>query len=222
MSGTIIANPNHVKVFNFERKSYPNLQGSFVYMHTHPITNTSTMVSTRISVWAYIDSLTTAERWLLMRIFEHRNFKNNTANVVGTTITEKDYIKNGYQKLYEDGWICRVKRAFYMLNPAVIETDSTLMVDTILVWNSHCHSEAITQMPDNYQLTTFDMDTSHILDLIKQGKFQVATDNELQSILNFMRTSKWLDANNMLTNRRPSTAKYAQLLLDECKRRNLI
>lgn len=82
-------NPNHVKVYSFDRKSYPNLQGSFIYMHTHPLTKSNSTPSARISVWAYIDSLNTAERWLLMRILDQRNFKNNTANVLGTTATEK-------------------------------------------------------------------------------------------------------------------------------------
>lgn len=222
MSGTIISNPSHVKVYSFDRKSYPNLQGSFIYMHTHPLTKSNSMSSARISVWAYINSLTTAERWLLMQILDHRNFKNNTANVLGTTVTEKDYIKKGYQKLFEDGWIARIKRAFYMLNPVVIETDTTLMVDTILLWNTHCHNDAVIKMPQNYQLTTFDMDTSHLLDLIKQGEFKATPDGELQSILNFMRTAKWLDANNEFTDRKPSTAKYAQHLLDECRLRGLL
>lgn len=222
MSGTIISNPSHVKVYGFDRKSYPNLQGSFIYMHTHPLTKSNSTSSARISVWAYINSLTTAERWLLMQILDHRNFKNNTANVLGTTVTEKDYIKKGYQKLFEDGWIARIKRAFYMLNPVVIETDTTLMVDTILLWNTHCHNDAVIKMPQNYQLTTFDMDTSHLLDLIKQGEFKATPDGELQSILNFMRTAKWLDANNEFTDRKPSTAKYAQHLLDECRLRGFL
>ena len=191
-------------------------------MHTHPLTKSNSAPSTRISVWAYIDSLTTAERCLLMQILDQRNFKNNIANVLGTTVTEKDYIKKGYQKLFEDGWVARIKRAFYMLNPAVIETDTTLMVDAILLWNTHCHNNAVIEMPQNYQLTTFDMDTSHLLDLIKQGEFKAATDSELQSLLNFMRTAKWLDANNVFTDRKPSTATHAQHIVDECKTRGLI
>ena len=222
MSSTIISNPNHVKVYSFDRKSYPNLQGSFIYMHTHPLTKSNSTPSARISVWTYIDSLTTAERWLLMRILDQRNYKNNTANVLGTTATEKDYIKKGYKKLFEDGWVARIKRAFYMLNPAVIETDTTLMVDNILLWNTHCHNDAVIKMPQNYQLTTFDMDTDHLLDLIKQGEFKATTDSELQSLLNFMRTAKWLDANNVFTDRKPSTATHAQHIVDECKTRGLI
>ena len=222
MSSTIISNPNHVKVYSFDRKSYPNLQGSFIYMHTHPLTKSNSTPSARISVWTYIASLTAAERWLLMQILDQRNFKNNTANVLGTTVTEKDYIKKGYQKLFEDGWVARIKRAFYMLNPAVIETDTTLMVDAILLWNTHCHNDAVIEMPQNYQLTTFDMDTAHLLDLIKQGEFKATTDSELQSLLNFMRTAKWLDANNVFTDRKPSTATHAQHIVDECKTRGLI
>ena len=222
MSGTIISNPNHVKVYSFDRKSYPNLQGSFIYMHTHPLTKSNSTPSARISVWTYIDSLTTAERWLLMRILDQRNYKNNTANVLGTTVTEKDYIKKGYKKLFEDGWVARIKRAFYMLNPAVIETHSSLMVDAILLWNAHCHNDAVIEMPTQYQLTTFNMDTAHLLDLIKQGEFKATTDSELQSLLNFMRTAKWLDANNVFTDRKPSTATHAQHIVDECKTRGLI
>lgn len=222
MSGTIISNPNHVKVYSFDRKSYPKLQGSFIYMHTHPLTKSNSTPSARISVWTYIDSLTTAERWLLMRILDQRNYKNNTANVLGTTVTEKDYIKKGYKKLFEDGWVARIKRAFYMLNPAVIETHSSVMVDTILLWNAHCHNDAVIEMPTQYQLTTFDMDTAHLLDLIKQGEFKATTDSELQSLLNFMRTAKWLDANNVFTDRKPSTATHAQHIVDECKTRSLI
>lgn len=222
MSGTIISNPSHVKVYSFDRKSYPNLQGSFIYMHTHPLTKSNSMSSARISVWAYINSLTTAERWLLMQILDHRNFKNNTANVLGTTVTEKDYIKKGYQKLFEDGWIARIKRAFYMLNPVVIETDTTLMVDTILLWNTHCHNDAVIKMPQNYQLTTFDMDTAHLLDLIKQAEFTTLADTELLSIIAYMRTANWLDNNDSLTERTPSTATHAQHIVDECKTRGLI
>lgn len=222
MSGTIISNPNHVKVYSFDRKSYPNLQGSFIYMHTHPLTKSNSTPSARISVWAYIDSLTTAERWLLMRILDHRNFKNNTTNVLGTTVTEKGYIKKGYQKLFEDGWVARIKRGYYMLNPAVIETHSSLMVDTILLWNAHCHEDAIIDMPTQYQLTTFDMDTAHLLDLIKQAEFTTLADTELLSIIAYMRTANWLDNNDSLTERTPSTVKHAQHIVDECKTRGLI
>lgn len=131
-------------------------------------------------------------------------------------------MKHGYKKLFEDGWIARTKRAFYMLNPAVIETPSSVMVDTILLWNAHCHNDAVIEMPQKYQLTTFGMDTSRLLDLIKQGEFKASTDSELQSLLNFMRTAKWLDANNAFTDRKPSTATHAQLVVDECKTRGLI
>ena len=222
MSGTIISNPNHVKVYSFDRKSYQNLRGSFIYMHTHPMTKSNSTPSARISVWAYIDSLTTAERWLFMQILDKRNYKNNIANVLGTTVTEKDYIKKGYKKLFEDGWVARIKRAFYMLNPVVIETDTSLMVDTILLWNAHCHNDAVIEMPQNYQLTTFDMDTSHILDLIKQAKFTTLADAELLSIIAYMRTANWLDNNDSLTARTPSTATHAQHIVDECKTRGLI
>lgn len=62
--------------------------------------------------------------------------------MLSTTATEKDYIKNGYKKLYEDGWICRVKRSHYMLSPAVIAIDPTLVNDVVLLWNTHCHIDA--------------------------------------------------------------------------------
>lgn len=222
MSGTIISNPNLVKVYSFDRKSYPNLQGSFIHMHTHPLTKSNSTPSARISVWTYINSLTTAERWLLMQILDQRNFKNNIANVVGKCQTEKNYIKLGYTKLFKDGWVTRIKRGYYMLNPAVIETHSSLMVDAILLWNAHCHEDAIIQMPQNYQLTTFDMDTAHILDLIKQAKFTTLADTELLSIIAYMRTANWLDNNDSLTARTPSTATHAQYIVDECKTRGLI
>lgn len=191
-------------------------------MHTHPLTKSNSTPSARISVWTYIDSLTTAERWLLMRILDQRNYKNNTANVLGTTVTEKDYIKKGYKKLFEDGWVARIKRGYYMLNPVVIETHSSLMVDTILLWNAHCHADAIIKMPTQYQLTTFDMDTAHLLDLIKQAKVTTLADAELLSIITYMRTANWLDNNDNLTVRTPSTATYAQYIVDECKTRGLI
>ena len=222
MSGIIISNPNHVNVYSFDRKSYPNLQGSFIHMHTHPLTKSNSTPPAHISVWAYIDSLTTAERWLLMQILDHRNFKNNTANIVGKCQTEKNYIKLGYTKLFKDGWIARIKRAYYMLNPVVIETDVSLMVDAILLWNTHCHNDAVIEMPQNYQLTTFDMDTAHLLDLIKQAKFTTLADAELLSIIAYMRTANWLDNNDSLTARTPSTATHAQYIVDECKTRGLI
>ena len=109
-----------------------------------------------------------------------------------------------------------------MLNPAVIETHYSLMVDTILLWNAHCHNDAAIEVPQNYQLTTFDMDTSHILDLIKQAKFTTLADAELLSIIAYMRTANWLDNNDSLTARTPSTATHAQDVVDECKTRGLI
>lgn len=221
MSGIIISNPNHVNVYSFNRKDYPTLKGSITIMSTYPQTSNSESY-TRSSIWSYLGLLNTAESWLLRNILEHRNFKNNTANIVGKCQTEKNYIKLGYTKLFEDGWVARIKRGHYMLNPAVIETHSSLMVDAILLWNAHCHNDAVIEMPQNYQLTTFDMDTSHILDLIKQGKFKAATDSELLSLLNFMRTNKWLDANNVFTNRKPSTATHAEHIVDECRTRGLI
>lgn len=143
--------------------------------------------------------------------------------MLGTTVTEKDYIKKGYQKLFEDGWVVSVLNVlYYMLNPAVIETDMSLMVDNILLWNTHCHNDAVIEMPQNYQLTTFDMDTSHLLDLIKQGELKATTDSELQSLLNFMRRAKWLDTNNVFTGMKPSTVTHAQRIVDECKTRGLI
>ena len=109
-----------------------------------------------------------------------------------------------------------------MLNPAVIETHSSLMVDTILLWNAHCHEDAIIKMPTQYQLTTFDMDTAHILDLIKRAKLTTLADTELLSIIAYMRTANWLDNNDNLTERTPSTATHAQHIVDECKARGLI
>lgn len=221
MSGTIIANPTQVNVYSFNRQDYPTLKGSITIMSTYPQTSNS-KAYIRSSIWSYLGLLNTAESWLLRNILDHRNFKNNTANVVGKCQTEKNYIKLGYTKLFEDGWVARIKRGYYMLNPAVIETHSSVMVDAILLWNAHCHNDAVIEMPAQYQLTTFDMDTAHLLDLIKQGEFKATTDSELQSLLNFMRTAKWLDANNVFTDRKPSTATHAQHIVDECKTRGLI
>ena len=221
MSGIIIANPTQVKVYSFNRQDYPTLKGSITIMSTYPQTSNSKSYN-RSSIWSYLGLLNTAESWLLRKILDKRNYKNNIANVLGTTVTEKDYIKKGYKKLFEDGWVARIKRAFYMLNPAVIEVDTFLMVDAILLWNAHCHEDAIIEMPQNYQLTTFDMDTSRILDLIKQAKFTTLADAELLSIIAYMRTASWLDNNDSLTARTPSTATHAQHIVDECKTRGLI
>ena len=221
MSGIIIANPTQVKVYSFNRQDYPTLKGSITIMSTYPQTSNSKSYN-RSSIWSYLGLLNTAESWLLRNVLDHRNFKNNTANIVGKCQTEKNYIKLGYTKLFEDGWVTRIKRGYYMLNPAVIETHSSLMVDTILLWNAHCHNDAVIEMPQNYQLTTFDMDTSHILDLIKQAKFTTLADAELLSIIAYMRTANWLDNNESLTARTPSTATHAQDVVDECKTRGLI
>ena len=43
-----------------------------------------------------------------------------------------------------------------------------------------------------------------------------------EELLDFMRTTKWLDANNVFTDRKPSTATHAQHVVDECKTRGLI
>lgn len=221
MSGTIISNPAKVKVYSFNRQDYPTLKGSITIMHTHPQTSNSNSYI-RSSIWSYLGLLNAAESWLLRNVLEHRNFKNNTANIVGKCQTEKNYIKKGYQKLFKDGWVVRIKRGYYMLNPAVIETHSGLMVDAILLWNTHCHEDAIIQMPTQYQLTTFDMDTAHLLGLIKQAKFTTLADAELLSIIAYMRTANWLDNNDSLTARTPITATHAQHIVDECKTRGLI
>ena len=221
MSGIIIANPPQVNVYSFNRQEYPTLKGSITIMSTYPQTSNSTSY-TRSSIWGYLGLLNTAESWLLRNVLDHRNFKNNTANIIGKCQTEKNYIKLGYPKLFKDGWVVRIKRGYYMLNPAVIETHSGLMVDTILLWNTHCHEDAIIKMPAQYQLTTFDMDTAHILDLIKQAKLTTLADNELLSIIAYMRTANWLDNNDNLTERTPSTATHAQHIVDECKARGLI
>ena len=221
MSGTIIANPTQVNVYSFNRQEYPTLKGGITIVSTYPQTSNSDSY-TRSSIWSYLGSLNTAESWLLRNVLDHRNFKNNTANIVGKCQTEKNYIKLGYAKLFKDGWVVRIKRGYYMLNPAVIETHSSLMVDTILLWNAHCHEDAIIKMPTQYQLTTFDMDTAHLLDLIKQAEFTTLADTELLSIIAYMRTASWLDNNDSLTERTPSTATYAQHIVDECKTRGLI
>ena len=47
-------------------------------------------------------------------------------------------------------------------------------------------------------------------------------DTELLSIIAYMRTANWLDNNDSLTERTPSTATHAQHIVDECKTRGLI
>lgn len=203
-----------------DTKPYSALNGEYFQMFKNPQTTELTTTSA-MSIWDYMFNLTTAERWLITQILNNYNYKNNTACVNADTEVQKNYIKHGYKKLYEDGWICRVKRSYYMISPSILKMPASLILDALLQWNAHCHLNAVIKINDTANLTSYDIDVNEVLAFIDSLVLQSKTNQELLSILSTLKTLNWIDSSNQITNRCANPVNIQQFL-DECKKRNLI
>ena len=179
------------------------------------------MVTDTVTVWDYMFSLTTAERWVITQLLNSYNYKNNVAQILADSEVQKNYIKHGYKKLYEDGWICRIKRGFYMVNPAIVKMPPSLVLDALLQWNTHCHSDAVVALRDNTLLTSYDIDIDAVLKFLDNLVLKGMPDPELLSKLKVLRDLNWIDSTNQMTNR---CFKHENVknILTECKDRGLI
>jgi hypothetical protein len=207
-------------IINHDTKTYTALNGDYFQMFKNPQT-TELNTTSNISVWDYMFNLTTAQRWLITQILNSYNYKNNTAYVNANTEVEKNYIKHGYKKLYEDGWICRVKRSYYMISPSILKMSSFLILDALLQWNAHCHLNAVIKINDTTNLKSYDIDVNEVLSFIDSLILQGRSDQDLLSSLNILKTLNWVDASNQITSR-CSNPHNIEPFLDECKKRNLI
>lgn len=210
-SGKVTVNP--------DLSQYTALNGDYIQMFKHP--KTLEMVTDTITVWDYMFSLTTSERWVITQLLNSYNHKNNVAQILADSEVQKNYIKHGYKKLYEDGWICRIKRGFYMVNPAIVKMPPSLVLDALLQWNTHCHSDAVVALRDNTLLTSYDIDIDAVLKLLDNLVLKGMPDHELLSKIKVLRDLNWIDSANQMTNR---CFKHENVknILTECKDRGLI
>lgn len=204
----------------FEKKRCSALRGDYFTMYLRP--KTMSEKPQTITVWTYLKELTTAERWLLTEVLNTHNYKNNTAHVIPSSEVEKNYVKHGYKKLFEDGWISRIKRGFYMLNPVIKEVSPVLMLDAITTWNTYCHSDTVIDFEVHESSKAYDLDTEAIFRVVNDLILTSKTDVELKELLNIMRSLHWIDASNHLTNRVPTNYTQLPALLNECKVRGLV
>lgn len=210
-SGKVTVNP--------DISQYAALNGEYLQMFTHP--QTLELHTRNVSVWDYMFSLTTSERWLLTQLLNGYNYKNNTAQVLAESEVQKNYIKHGYKKLYEDGWICRVKRGFYMINPVIVKMPASLVLDALLQWNTHCYSDAVVTLRDNTLLTSYNIDTDAALKHLDTLVLKGLNDHELLSNIRVLKDLNWIDAANQITNR-CFKQENVRNIITECTARGLI
>lgn len=204
----------------YDKKQCKHLKGEFLTMYKYPRIQGDN--PSKMSIWTYMFNLSTSERWLLTEILNEHSYKSNTAKVIPNTEVQKNYVKHGYKKLFEDGWVTRIKRGYYMLNPVIKEVPTELMLDVVVLWNSYCHKDAAIHYAVHKHSTTFDLDTSEVISTLNRAVIKDITSSELKEILNTLRDLNWVDSNNQVTNRIPDNSYQVEGLLNECKTRGLI
>ena len=197
--------------------NYKSSKGRYSKIVHYP----KTVKDNNMNVFDYIRDLNTAELWLLTEAIKTANYKTNIANIVPEARTEKNHVVNGYKKLYEDGYICRVKRGYYMINPNTVDLSAAYRLDALILWNRYCHPNAVIEVYDGDSYEVINMDITEFMNSISLERIRKISDTELTVALNKLHELNWLDSNGQLTKaclNRPQVSK----VIDEAKQRGLI
>lgn len=173
------------------------------------------------SIFDYMFELPKASQWLLTRVLSDRNYKTNIATVIGNTPYEKEMVKVGYKRLFEDGIICRIQRGKYMVNPSIVGAAVNTEEDALVNWNAHCILKAVLKFRKETLAELMLLDGRRFLEFMHQEKLLVATDTALKEFLSLAREKNWMDENNTPTGRASDDEGFERALV-ECRKRGLI
>ena len=75
--------------------------------------------------------------WFFWLLLEERKQDNNIAFITPKDPTEAKKITRAYKELYELQIVARIRRQYYIINPAVIQPSAELYEEIFLKWNKY-------------------------------------------------------------------------------------